>query len=85
MCLKYSINFTIAFSKSLKLYQCHNLPGISEKVQITARFQKTEFDKYATSRVSAFSLTSICLIQFIMDQNCHSRCYKQTAMLKIGY
>ena len=79
MCLKYSINFTIAFSKSLCFSshkKCHNLPEISEKVQITARFQKTEFDKYATSRVSAFSLTSICLIRFIMDQNCHNRCYK---------
>ena len=36
--------------------KCHSLPGKSEKMHIKAKFQKTEFDKYATSRVSAFSL-----------------------------
>ena len=39
----------------------------------------------ATSGVSAFSMTSIFLIQIIMDQNGHNRCQKQTARLKIGY
>ena len=56
---------TVAFSKSLFFYshkKCHSLPGISDNMHITAKFQKTEFDKYATSGVSAFIITSICLI-----------------------
>ena len=40
--------------------KCHSLPGISEKQYIKANFQKTGFVKY-TSRLSAFSFTSICL------------------------
>ena len=65
---KYSIDFTLAFFKSLFAFshkKCHSLSGISEKVQkrcffrITAEFQKTELDKYATSGVSVFSITSI--------------------------
>ena len=53
--------------------KCHSIPKISEKAHITAKFQKTEFDKYATSAV-AFSITTIYLIQFIMDQNCNNSC-----------
>ena len=33
--------------------------AISEAVRITAKFQKAEFDKYATSGVSAFSILVI--------------------------
>ena len=65
MCCKYSIEFTVAFSKSLFFYshkKCNSLSGISEKMYITAKFQKTEFDIYATSRGSTFSITSIYLI-----------------------
>ena len=51
---------------------CHSLPGKSEKMHITAKFQKTAFDKYATNDVGAFSITFIYLIQFIMDRNCYS-------------
>ena len=39
-----------------------------------AKFQKTEFDKYATSGVIAFIITSIYLIQFTIDPNWHSNC-----------
>ena len=77
MGLKYSIDFTVASSGSLSFYgykNCHSLPGISEKVHITAKFQKTEFDKYATRGVGAFSMTSIYVIQFITTQNCHNSC-----------
>ena len=77
MGLKYSIEFAVVFYKSRYFYshiKCHSLLGISEKVYIKAKFWKTEFDKYATSGVSAFSITSICLVQFIMDQNCHKSC-----------
>ena len=65
MGFKYSIGFTVAFSKSLLYYshkKCHSLSGISEKVHIKAKFHKTEFDKHGTSGVSAFSLTTIYLI-----------------------
>ena len=77
MGFKVLYQFTVAFSKSL--YFCshkkgHSLLEISEKVQITATFQKTKFHKYATSGVNAFSIKSFYLIQFIMDQNCHSSC-----------
>ena len=75
MRLKYSIDFTIVLSKSLYFYshkKCHRLPGISEKVHITGKSQKNEFDRYATSAVRTFSIKSIYLIKFIMDQNCHN-------------
>ena len=88
MGLKYSIHFTVAFSRSLYFYsqnKCHNLPGTSEKVHITAKFQKTEFDKYATGGVSALGITSVYLIQVIMKQNCPNSCYKQRTRLKTGY
>ena len=60
MGLKYSVDFTVAFSKSLFFYshkKYHSLSEISEKVHITAKFQKA-----ATSGVSASSITSIYLI-----------------------
>ena len=60
----------MGFSKSLYFYshkKCHSLPGISEEFHITAKIQKTELDKYATGRVCAFTITSIYLIQVIMD------------------
>ena len=66
---KYSIYFTVAFSKSLYLYnhkKSQSFPEILPKTEVP-KFQKTEFDKYATSGDSAFSMTSIYLIQFIMD------------------
>ena len=72
MSLKYSVDFTVVFSKSLYLYshkKCNSLLRISHKVHIAAKLQKTEFDKYATSGVIAFSNTSTYLIQFIMNQN----------------
>ena len=72
MNLKYSISFTTAFSRSLYFYsheKYHSLPGISEKIHITAKLQKTEFDKYATSGVIAFSTT---IYQFMMAENCHN-------------
>ena len=43
--------------------KCYSLPGISEKVDIT----KTEFYKYVTSGVTTFNITSVYLIEFIMD------------------
>ena len=52
MGFKYSVDFTVAFSKSLFFYshkKCNSLPGISDNMHITAKFQKTEFDKYAAS------------------------------------
>ena len=55
MGLKYSIDFTVVLSKSLYLNshkKCRSLPGISEKVHITAKFQKNEFDKHAVSTVT---------------------------------
>ena len=76
MGLKYSAYFTVAFSKRLYFSsqkKCYSLLGISEKVHITAEFQRTGFDKNTTSRVSAFSFTSIYLIQIIMKQN-HINC-----------
>ena len=45
-------HFTVAFSKTLYFYS-------QKKCHITAKIQKTEFDKYSTSLVSAFSITSI--------------------------
>ena len=77
MGLNYYIDFTVAFSKSLYFYsheKCHSLPAISEKVHIKAEFQKTQFDKYDSSGVSDFSVTSIYLIQFIMYKNSHNSC-----------
>ena len=74
---KYSIDFAVAFSKSVYFYShknYHSSPGVPEKVHFTVKLQKTEFDKYATGGVSAFSITSIYLIQFIMDQNCDNNC-----------
>ena len=59
MDLKYYMDFTVATSESLYFYsrkKCHSLPGISEKVHITEKLQKTQFDKYATRGVSAFSI-----------------------------
>ena len=47
---KYFIDIKVAFPKSLYFYchkKCHSLPGISEKVHITVKFQKTDIDKYA--------------------------------------
>ena len=58
---KCSIESTVAFSKSLYLKshkKYHSLLGISEKAHIKVRFQKTEFDKYNTSGVKTFSITS---------------------------
>ena len=79
MGLRYSLGFTVAFSKILYFCshkKCHSLPGISEKENITEKFRKSEFDKYGTSGVSAFSITFIYLWmwQFIMDQNSHNSC-----------
>ena len=74
MGLKHCINFTVLLSKSLYFYshkKYRSLPRISEKVHITTKSRKTEFDKYATSEVSDFSIASIYIIQFVMDQNCH--------------
>ena len=53
--------------------------------RVKAKFQKTEFGKYAARGVNAFSITSVYLIQFIMEQNCHNNLLKQTAMWKIDY
>ena len=53
--LKYSIDFTVALSKGRLFYshkKCYSLPGIPEKVHITAKFQKSEFDKHTTSGVA---------------------------------
>ena len=74
---KYSIEYTVGFSKSLYLYshkKCHSLLGISEKVHVKANFQKTEFDKYAASGASTFSSACVYSIQFIMVQNCNNSC-----------
>ena len=68
---KFSIDFTVAFSKSLFCFsheKCNSLPAIYEKVHTTAKIQKIEFDKYVTRRVMFLVLaTSIYLIQFIMN------------------
>ena len=75
--LKYSTNLTAAFFLCLYCYshkRFYSLPEIAEKMYIKIKFQKTEFDKYDTSGVSAFSITSIYLIQFIVDQNYHNNC-----------
>ena len=77
MGLKYSIDFIVAISKILYFYslkKCDSLPRIFEKVHITAKIQKTQFDKYATGRVRAFCIKFIYLIQFIMEQNYHKSC-----------
>ena len=67
MGFKYSIDFTVAFSK-------------------TQSFRKLNLKtKYDIRGVSVFSIISIYLIQFTMDQNCYNSCWKQTARLKIGY
>ena len=69
MVLKYFIYFIVAFSKTLHFYsykKCHGLMGIFEKVHITAKFQKTEFDKYANSGVIAFSVAFTFLTLFRM-------------------
>ena len=61
MIRKFSIESTVAFCKCLYFFshkKCHNFLGISETVHGKAKFQKNEFDKYATSEVSAFSITS---------------------------
>ena len=73
------LNHPIAYSKSLYFYiysqtKCYSFPGLPKNVRITAKFQKTEFDEHATGGVSAFSITFIYLIQFIMDQNYHNSC-----------
>ena len=74
MGLKYSIDFTVAFSKSLSFCsqkKCHDLLGISEKVHITAKFQKTEFDKCADCCLKYY----IYLFDpNIMDQDSHNSC-----------
>ena len=48
MRLKYSIELVMT-----------SVIAIYEAVRITAKFQKAEFDKYATSGVSAFSILVI--------------------------
>ena len=56
--LKYFNGFTVAVSSSLYFYShknCHILPGISGKVHITAKFQRIEFDKYATRDLHLYS------------------------------
>ena len=53
--------------------------------RVKAKFWKTEFDKYAARGVSALSIASVYLIQFIMEQNCHNSLLKQTARWKIDY
>ena len=55
--LKYSIEFIVAFSKSLYFYnhkKCHFLQEISGKKQIKAKFHKTEFDNYAICITSVY-------------------------------
>ena len=42
---------------SYKKYR--DLVSISEKLHISAKFQKTEFDEYAISAVAASNITSI--------------------------
>ena len=54
MGFKVLYRFQSSFPKSQYFYfhkKYHILSGISEKVHITAKFQKTEFDKYATGHV----------------------------------
>ena len=63
----------------------HSLPSIFEKVNITAKFHKAQFDKYATSQVSDFSFTSYYLIWFITNQTSLKSCKKQATRLKIGH
>ena len=73
--LKYSFDFTVVFSKFLYFYRhkkSHILPRVSEKMYIIEKFQKSEFEKYATSGTSAFTIISISLIQYMMDKNCHN-------------
>ena len=52
---KYSIDSRAVFSKSL-FFHCHkkfhSLSIISKRVYIKVKFQKTEYDEYATSGVS---------------------------------
>ena len=70
MGLKYSIDFAVALFKRLYFYShknCHSVPGISERVHIEVKLLKTEFDKYDNSRISAFCITSVYLIQFTID------------------
>ena len=70
MSSKYSIDFTVALTKSLYFYshkESHSLLEISEKVPIAEKYQKSEFDKYATSGVSASSITSIYPIYHVPE------------------
>ena len=89
MDLKYSINFTVAFNKSLHFYfysykKYHSLPGISEKVHIQQSSRKLNLMNMLPAEFT-FGVTSIYLIQFITGQNCHDGCYKQTPKLIINY
>ena len=54
--------------------KCYSLLEIFEKVYFIVKFKKTEFHEFATNEVSAFSITPIYLIQFIMNKNCRNSC-----------
>ena len=60
----------MGLSKYLSVSELTSLKVCISIVHIIEKFQKTEFDKYAT-RNSVFSITSI---YFTMDQNCHNSC-----------
>ena len=66
MDLKCSIDFTLSISPFLKVCIYIVIRSVidyreylKKKMHITAKLQKTEFDKCATSGVSAFNNTSI--------------------------
>ena len=78
--LKYSIDFTVAFNKSLHFYfysykKYHSLPGISQKVHIQQSSRKLNLMNMLPAEFT-FGVTPIYLIQFITGQNCHDGCYK---------
>ena len=73
MGLKYPIDFKVAFSKSLYFYshiKNHRLPEISEKVHITAKFQKTVFDATINMLLAELVLLVLHLFTQYHGPNC---------------
>ena len=73
MSLKYSTDFTVDISRSQNLYsqkKCHSLPGYLKKCMLQQSSRKLNL----INMLQASSITSIHLIQFIMDLNCHDFC-----------
>ena len=71
---QHSIEFTVAWKISEKSSYSEKVQISGNIVKLIAYWKENWFDKYATRGVSAFTITSIYLIKFIVGQNCHSSC-----------